>query len=210
MHAVRNIRLCTKDCLCLYVCPTGASDTETGQVDPSKCIGCGACVKSCPSHALSMAPDEYPPQQPKTPQVKNAMLALAKSKTQQEKLALSLAQSAKNPVEKQLAEAMEKSNRIMAEDIIREAGFMIAQSGNSYDFLKGLLAEKQEDDFPIDAVKELLSLLKFNEKPTEKPADTLGEEKWRCTICGHIHEGALPTDFVCPICGQPPSMFEKI
>ena len=25
--AVRNIRLCSKDCLCLYVCPTGASDT---------------------------------------------------------------------------------------------------------------------------------------------------------------------------------------
>ena len=27
-YAVRNLRLCTKDCLCLYVCPTGASDTE--------------------------------------------------------------------------------------------------------------------------------------------------------------------------------------
>ena len=23
--AVRNLRLCTKDCLCLYVCPTGAT-----------------------------------------------------------------------------------------------------------------------------------------------------------------------------------------
>ena len=33
MRAVRNIRLCTKDCLCLYVCPTGATDTETGQID---------------------------------------------------------------------------------------------------------------------------------------------------------------------------------
>ena len=26
--AVRNLRLCTKDCLCLYVCPTGATDTR--------------------------------------------------------------------------------------------------------------------------------------------------------------------------------------
>lgn len=25
--AVRNLRLCTKDCLCLYVCPTRATDT---------------------------------------------------------------------------------------------------------------------------------------------------------------------------------------
>ena len=54
MHAVRNIRLCTKDCLCLYVCPTGATDTETGQVDASKCIGCGICANACPSGAISM------------------------------------------------------------------------------------------------------------------------------------------------------------
>ena len=27
-YAGTNIRLCTKDCLCLYVCPTGATDTE--------------------------------------------------------------------------------------------------------------------------------------------------------------------------------------
>ena len=54
MYAVRNLRLCTKDCLCLYVCPTGATDTENGQVDAKKCIGCGLCVKACPSHALSL------------------------------------------------------------------------------------------------------------------------------------------------------------
>ena len=26
LKAVRNLRLCTKDCLCLYVCPYGATD----------------------------------------------------------------------------------------------------------------------------------------------------------------------------------------
>lgn len=36
-------------------------------------------------------------------------------------------------------------------------------------------------------------------------------KKWRCTICGYIYEGEnLPEDFVCPICGQPHSMFEEI
>lgn len=55
MHAVRNIRLCTKDCLCLYICPTGATDTETGQIDAEKCIsGCRVCVDACPSHAISL------------------------------------------------------------------------------------------------------------------------------------------------------------
>ena len=33
-YAVRNIRLCTKDCLCLYVCPTGATG-PTGITGPA-------------------------------------------------------------------------------------------------------------------------------------------------------------------------------
>ena len=34
--------------------------------------------------------------------------------------------------------------------------------------------------------------------------------KYRCTICGYIHEGELPEDFVCPLCKQPACVFEKI
>ncbi|GAA0680790.1 ferredoxin hydrogenase [Clostridium cadaveris] len=34
--------------------------------------------------------------------------------------------------------------------------------------------------------------------------------KYRCKICGYIHEGELPEDFICPICKQPASAFEKI
>ena len=48
-YAVRNIRLCTKDCMCLYVCPTGATDTEDSIIDVSKCTGCGDCADACPS-----------------------------------------------------------------------------------------------------------------------------------------------------------------
>ena len=35
-------------------------------------------------------------------------------------------------------------------------------------------------------------------------------EKFKCKICGYIHEGELTSDFVCPRCKQPASAFEKI
>ena len=35
-------------------------------------------------------------------------------------------------------------------------------------------------------------------------------EKWKCSVCGYIHEGPLPEGFTCPICKQPASVFVKI
>ncbi len=35
-------------------------------------------------------------------------------------------------------------------------------------------------------------------------------ERYRCTVCGYIHEGPLPEDFKCPKCKQPASVFVKI
>lgn len=34
--------------------------------------------------------------------------------------------------------------------------------------------------------------------------------KYRCTVCGYIHEGELPEDFKCPRCKQPASVFALI
>lgn len=34
---------------------------------------------------------------------------------------------------------------------------------------------------------------------------------WRCSICGYLYEGeVLPQDYICPICGAPAAVFEKI
>lgn len=35
-------------------------------------------------------------------------------------------------------------------------------------------------------------------------------EKWKCTVCGYIHEGPLPADFVCPVCKKDASVFVKL
>ncbi len=35
-------------------------------------------------------------------------------------------------------------------------------------------------------------------------------EKWVCKVCGYVHEGELPDDFICPWCKHPASDFEKV
>ncbi len=153
--AVRNVRLCEKDCLCLYVCPTGASDTENSVIDVEKCIGCGACADACPSAAISLVPVEYPAQQPKADSVISSLRQLAASKAEQEQIAAALP----GP----LARALEMSNRIMTEDLLRESGYMLPQSGNTERFLQELQSGGQAPGFPADAVEHLLSSVPFNE-----------------------------------------------
>lgn len=202
LFAVRNIRLCTKDCLCLYVCPTGATDTENGQVDWDKCIGCGKCVASCPSGALSLAPRTFPPEQPKDKEIIAAMTALAEAKVKAEAIAKSIAEKATDRVEKMVATAIKESNHQMADDILREAGYLLPQSKSVVTLLKDIMATKQPEGFPVSAVEKLLRLLQDKGEVKMK--------KYRCTVCGYIHEGELTEDFRCPICNQPSSAFVEV
>jgi len=66
-------------------------------------------------------------------------------------------------------------------------------------------ADKLKDDEPMtygyyQGHKEELMKLK-----TES-----GKTAWVCTICGYVFYGEeLPKDFVCPVCGVGPELFEK-
>ncbi len=156
MFAVRNNRMCTKDCLCIHVCPTGATDTEDGQIDRTKCIGCGVCARSCPASAISMASekDRIPEQQPNDKSVIETLIELAASKVKQEEISHQLKQSS-NQTFLPFAKALEQSNRIMAEELFGEAGFMIPQNKNVHMLLQSLLVGTPSD-FPTSVVEELL------------------------------------------------------
>ncbi len=161
--AVRNLRLCTKDCLCLYVCPTGASDTENSIIDTAKCVGCGTCAAACPSGAISMVPVNYPPQQPKAETVLTPAYALANAKARQEKAAGQLAAAAGPDGLYRLLTAITRSIRLVNEDLLRESGYMLPQSGNTHALLESWVENPPSPDFPVEAARRLLELLPNND-----------------------------------------------
>ena len=208
LKAVRNLRLCTKDCLCLYVCPYGATDTEDSIIDINKCVGCGMCAQACPSGAISMVPVEFPPQQSKTDEVKVTLNELAQNKSDGETMARQIADTTNGEGLSRLMNAVAKSERLIAEDIVREAGFMLPQSNNVHELLEELIANPPTSDFPMETAKKLLEIVPNNEKKEKSKGETI-MTTWKCTVCGYVHEGEQPPE-QCPICKQPAEKFEKV
>ena len=157
--AVRNLRLCTKDCLCLFSCPTGATDTENSIIDTEKCIGCGACAEACPSKAISLVPKEYPKQQDKTDAVTAALREMAQRKADQEKMAVQVAESTDKEGLYRLMTAVGKSVRLLGADLMRESRFMLPQSEESKEVLRTLIETAPTSDLPVETAKELLGSL---------------------------------------------------
>ena len=191
--AVRNLRLCTKDCLCLYVCPSGATDTENSIIDTQKCIGCGVCKDACPSGAISMVPVNYPPQQPKSSKVAASLFEMADKKAKTESAARKIASTTDKEGLFKLMTALYKSQRLVEEDLVREAGYMLPQSGNSHKILQKLINENLEG-FPLTSAKKLLEILPDNDIEEDNKM-----KKYKCKVCGKIFESEDKNP-VCPVC----------
>ncbi len=170
MHAARNLRLCTKDCVCLFVCPTKATDTENGQIDFSKCLdGCRLCVDACPSHALYLVEGNYAEPADKPPAVAEKLFALLDRKTEEEQAVAQMLQKSLEAGQKASAQtlvlkALQKSLRIVAEDAAREAAYMLPQSEQVRSLIKQLLEQKPAQapsapGFPENELRQLLSML---------------------------------------------------
>jgi hypothetical protein len=109
-----------------------------------------------------MVPWFYPPQQPKEDSVCEALNAMAQSKMDAEKSALQISASTNKDGLARLMKAVAKSERLIAEDIMREAGYMLPQSHNTHMLLENLIKNPPEG-FPVEAAEKLLAMLPDNE-----------------------------------------------
>lgn len=159
MYASRNIALCTKDCVCLMVCPTGATDTENGQIDKNRCIdGCRLCVDACPSHAICLVPERFAEPVTKDAGVADELVKLAESKVRQETAFAGLADASSSAVEQKVLKALRMSARILSEDCVREAGYMSPHGRLYTELLEKIRAGNESDpSFPNELVERLLS-----------------------------------------------------
>ena len=101
-----------------------------GIIDVEKCTGCGRCVEACVSKAITLIPEEFPTPQKHDEDVLSMMNTVLSAKAQAECIASALPGK--------FARALERSNRIMAEDISREAGYMLPQGKNARKFRKNM------------------------------------------------------------------------
>ncbi len=84
---------------------------------------------------------------------------------------------------------------------------------DSYDYGTHTLFVAEVTDAKVLSGEKSVTYEYYQENIKAKPqaaATPTGEEKWVCKVCGYVHEGPLPEDFICPWCKHPASDFEKV
>jgi len=115
-------------------------------------------VDACPSGAIYLSNSTYPKPQGKSDAMTESIFALAASKAEQEDLARTIGEQSDDPSLRQICKVVEMSSRIIAEDLWRESGYIIAQSDAATRLLEAMLAEHgSEEGFPAEDVKALIN-----------------------------------------------------
>ena len=134
-----------------------------------------------------------------------------RNKARMEKCALEAAENANEPGLKRLLTAIARSSRLSAEDILREAGYMLAQSSNAHKLLEELIDDPPNAGFPIATAQELLDAIPCNDGTWEKrKKGNSGKRRYRCTLCFtefEVDEGEEP---ICPMCGAKGDQLEVL
>lgn len=87
----------------------------------------------------------------------------------------------------------------------RDDSLKIRRSDENQELLK---LYKEFYGKPLSELAEKMLHTKYVDRSVELGGKNM--KKYRCTVCGYIHEGELTEDFKCPICKQPASVFEEV
>lgn len=84
-------------------------------------------------------------------------------------------------------------------------------------FVGEVVEAKLLSDHGSLSYEQYLTEVKPQRKPAPAPKTEAAktetapaQEKWVCKVCGYVHEGPLPEDFICPWCKHPASDFERV
>ncbi len=82
---------------------------------------------------------------------------------------------------------------------------------DSYDYGTHTLFVAEITEAKILSQEKSVTYEYYQENIKAKPQVQAEEnkEKWVCKVCGYVHEGPLPEDFICPWCKHPASDFER-
>ena len=107
-----------------------------------------------------MLPRVYPKQKVKDIRVVKELFIIADSKIEQIKILKYLMSKSNNDDEKRLYKALIHSNKVIIEDLFREAGYMLPQSSNAN---KLLISLKDKDEEVDKIINKLLDKLEIND-----------------------------------------------